>query len=367
MYLIRCVLNYTIPAKEKLDKMDLSGVFAVAKAHSLTAIAAYALESAGIYNDCFEEEKYRAIRKDIILSTEYKVVIDEFEKAGIWYVPLKGIVIKDIYPQIGMRQMSYIDILFDSNKANTVRRIMQNKGYITKLFGSGCHDVYYSPPICSIEMHRSLMDPMYGWKLYKYYTNIRYKLIKNSVDSFGYHFGLLDYYIYFIAHSYRHYDTGGTGLRTIVDIYLYYKCYQGIMDMKYIESECKKLGIATFERKLRELSMHLLGGCKLTAEKQQLFDYIVFSGTYGTVQNSVKNKLKKSNTSSFAKLNFIKNRLFVPIRKSDPQYKIYAARYKWFYKSKVRIPLLFFYRIGAALTSRKGRAKAELRAIVKAK
>jgi hypothetical protein len=45
IYLIRCVLNNKIPAKTKLDKMDLSGVFAVAKAHSLTAIAAYALES----------------------------------------------------------------------------------------------------------------------------------------------------------------------------------------------------------------------------------------------------------------------------------------------------------------------------------
>ena len=55
MYLIRCILNNSIPAKEKLGKMDLSGVFSVAKAHSLTAIAAYALESAGIYDKDFEE------------------------------------------------------------------------------------------------------------------------------------------------------------------------------------------------------------------------------------------------------------------------------------------------------------------------
>lgn len=63
MYLIRCVLNDKIPAKEKLDKMNLSGVFAVAKTHSLTAIASYALESADIYNKDFEEEKNKAIRK----------------------------------------------------------------------------------------------------------------------------------------------------------------------------------------------------------------------------------------------------------------------------------------------------------------
>jgi hypothetical protein len=90
MYLIRCVLNDNIPAKEKLDKMDLSGVFAVAKAHSLTAIAAYALESAGIYDKAFEEEKNKAIRKEIILDAERERVLAELEKAGIWYMPLKG-------------------------------------------------------------------------------------------------------------------------------------------------------------------------------------------------------------------------------------------------------------------------------------
>lgn len=112
MYLIRCILNKKTPAKEKLDKMDLSGVFKVAKGHSLTAIAAYALESAGIYDKDFEEEKNKAIRKTIILDAERENVLAELEKACIWYMPLKGILIKDLYPQIGMRQMADNDILF---------------------------------------------------------------------------------------------------------------------------------------------------------------------------------------------------------------------------------------------------------------
>jgi hypothetical protein len=118
------VLNDRIPAKEKLDKMNLSGVFAVAKSHSLTAIAAYALESAGIYNKDFEEEKNKAIRKEIILDAERERVIAELEKAGIWYMPLKGIIIKDLYPQIGMRQMADNDILYNKNCSEKVKSIM---------------------------------------------------------------------------------------------------------------------------------------------------------------------------------------------------------------------------------------------------
>ena len=43
-YLIRCVLNNKVPAKEKLDKMDLSQLYEVANDNFLTAITAYAPE-----------------------------------------------------------------------------------------------------------------------------------------------------------------------------------------------------------------------------------------------------------------------------------------------------------------------------------
>ena len=94
LYLIRCVLHDQPPAKEKLDKMDLSGVFAVAKAHTLTAIAAYALVSGGVTDPAFMEEKYKAIRKNITFDAERRNVLAELEKEGIWYCPLKGCIIK---------------------------------------------------------------------------------------------------------------------------------------------------------------------------------------------------------------------------------------------------------------------------------
>ena len=64
IYLIRCVLHNKIPAKEKLDKMDLQQLYEVAQEHSLTAITAYALESAGVYDEAFKQAKSKAIRKN---------------------------------------------------------------------------------------------------------------------------------------------------------------------------------------------------------------------------------------------------------------------------------------------------------------
>ena len=57
IYLIKCALTNKVPAKEKLDKMDMSLLFQVAEEHSLTAVTAYALESAGVFDKSFSEEK----------------------------------------------------------------------------------------------------------------------------------------------------------------------------------------------------------------------------------------------------------------------------------------------------------------------
>ena len=97
IYLIRCVLHNRIPNKEKLDRMDLSQLFEVAQNHSLTAITAYALESADIYDARFTQAKAKAIRKNAMLDIEREKVFAEFEKAEIWHMPLKGIVLKDMY------------------------------------------------------------------------------------------------------------------------------------------------------------------------------------------------------------------------------------------------------------------------------
>lgn len=179
IYLIRCILNNKIPAKETLDKMDLSSVFAVAKAHSLTVIAAYALESAGIIDQNFEEEKYKAIRKEIIFDDERKKVLSELEKAGIWYMPLKGIVIKDLYPKIGMRQMCDNDILFDDNYIKELKTIMFAFGYKMKHDNSG-HDIAFTKqPFLNFEMHTHLFGGFHKLPFLPLYRAIR-SLIKSK-------------------------------------------------------------------------------------------------------------------------------------------------------------------------------------------
>ena len=360
MYLIRCALGGKVPAKNKLDKMDLSGVFAVAKGHLLAALVAYALESAGIFVEDFEEEKFKSIRKNIILDTDRANVTAELEKAGIWYMPLKGSITKELYPQLGMRQMADNDILFDMSRALDVKNIMLSLGFTNETFDKGGHDVYFKQPVSNFEMHTRLFSRSFDETLFEYYNRVTERMMPADDCNFGKKLSREDFYIYITAHEYKHYTNAGTGLRGLVDTYVYLSKYCDELDMEYIARECEKLGIAEFERKNRELALHLLGGRKLTKSENEMFDYFIFSGTYGNVSNRVNNKIKRDYSGRFVKVRYLFGRLAIPVSAKNPKYSIFSDTYSWFYKKRIRLPLLFFYRIGKAFSTKRTKAKGEL-------
>ena len=221
IYLIRCVLHDQIPLKEKLDKIDLSKLYEVAEKHSLTAITSYVLESAGVVDERFTQAKAKAIRKSILLDIERERILSVFEKARIWHMPLKGIILKEYYPKIGMRQMCDNDILFDSNKAKDVESIMSSLGFIKQKTHTGHHIVFHKEPVCNFEMHYSLFSESNANTFSSYYSNVKTRLIKSENKGFEYRFSPPDCYIYLNAHEYNHYSASGTGLRSLVDTYVF--------------------------------------------------------------------------------------------------------------------------------------------------
>ena len=118
-----------------------------------------------------------------------------------------------------------------------------------------------------------------------------------------------------------------------------------------------KLGIADFEKQNRSLALHLFEGKALTEQDQAMLDFILSSGTYGTFQNQLKNKLTAYGGGSIARYRYLLDRFFVPIRRRNKNYDNFARFYPLFYKHKILLPLLPVYRI----IRRWPKAKAELR------
>ena len=359
-YLAACAVNGQIPDAERVSRMDLTALYKTAERHLLTGITAMALESAGVKDEAFTQAKGKAVRKAVVFDAERAAVLEKLEEAGIWHMPLKGSVLKDLYPAIGMRQMSDNDILFDAARTEDVRAIMEGLGFDISGYGKGVHDSYVKPPVCCFEMHRALFGASSDDRLRKYFVDVKSRLLQDENSSFGFHFSDEDFYIYMIAHEYKHYSGSGTGLRSLLDTYVYLSKKDETMERPYISRELEKLGIADFEARNRTFALHLFGSEALTEADEEMLGEMLSSGAYGTITNRVKKRLAKNKGKPFGKARYVLARLFMSRKEAEDSFPVFS-------KHPILMPVLPIYRILRGLTVRRRVLRAELKALVKSR
>lgn len=358
VYLCRCAVNGTTPQTDQIDVLNLDHLFKTAQKHKLAAMTGLVLKDMGISTAQFRDAVALAQRQAVVLNNDLKNISSALEAAAIWYMPLKGTILKDLYPRFAMREMADVDILFDSERASDVKTIMESLGFQVKVYGETNDDDYIKPPLSNFEMHKALFGEWHDQKLYEYYRDVKKRLLKDEGNQYGYHFKPEDFYIFMIAHEYKHYSTGGTGLRSLLDTYVFLQ--KNTLDMEYVESETEKLVIKNYERLSRSLAQKLFSknGEKLTAEEEKMLDYIISSGTYGTLEHKIDN--------AGGKVKYFIRRVFGPIGKSDPYREHFKKTYATFFNYPILLPFLPFYRLFRAMKKSPKRIKAEANALRKA-
>ena len=355
-YLLGCAVNEVSPDAERVAAMDLDAVYRESSRHMLDAAAAMALESAGVRDERSSLRIARSIRKTALFDKEKKAVLEKMEENGIWYMPLKGALVKDLYPKYGMREFSDHDILFEPARRDDVREIMLGLGFTEGKEKDGKHDHYYKNPVLNFEMHWLLFEAAFDRAIAEYYSNVKEWLIKDPDNLFGWHFTPEDFYVFILAHAYKHYSISGTGLRSLLDVYVILK--KTSPDMKKVTGELEKLGVSEFESHFRSLSLDLFNGKELTEDELEMLVYIVSSGTYGTVQHSVGNKISKAGGGKSGKWRYIFNRIF-PTMEQIENYNTF------FYRHKILLPFLLPFRLLRGVFKRRARLTAELKALKK--
>ncbi len=348
LYLCGCAVNSVVPEAERIDTMDLAAIYRLAQEHMLAAAAAVALESAGVKDAAFSVALAKTVQKTVIVDAEMAALFARLEAAGIWYMPLKGALLKDLYPVYGMREMSDRDILFDAGRADEVRDIMLALGYIVEDFDHEHHDCYFKAPVTRFEMHRRLISLWKNETMYRYYADVKSRLLMDAGNEYGWHFSPEDFYVYMIVHEYKHYSGRGTGVRSLLDTYVYLKNVTLLED--YVAAETEKLGISEFERANRELALHLFGGEELTDGDRKMLDYTVASGVYGNEENRAENTLREKGRAGY----FL-SRLTIPYDRMQELYPVLR-------KAPVLYPLVWTYRLVHALLFKNKRVLYQLKA-----
>ena len=347
IYLVSCAVNEVKPDKEICSNMELADVYDCMRQHALSAAAACALEQAIELPDDIKEAKYKAFRRVSMLNVERARILGELEARGIWYMPMKGIVLMDYYPVTAMREMSDNDILCDGERMADVRSVMEDLGFKCTSFGKIHHDVYEKPLQIEFEMHRSFFERIKHPELLAYYENIKGRLIRDSADSFGYHMTNEDMYIYLICHLHNHYEKMGTGLRSLLDIYLFRKRCGKALDSDYIDAELNKLGLSEFESNIRLLAEKTFSFAELSENELDMLGFFIDSGSHGTMENIMMSKLDNDDSGK-AKSKYLLKRVF-------PSREDLKRTHPTVYRHKALYPLWLAYRpIRGALTHPKG-------------
>ena len=373
LYLMACALQGVSAREEVLADADLKQLLIMARKHSVASMVCMALEKTAIFANADEatkkqwiDAKNKAIRKNMLLDAERKIISHELETQGIWYMPLKGSILKDWYPKPGMREMADNDILFDPSGREQVREIFQNRGYKTVSFGKLNHDEYEKPPIYNFEMHVSLFHGTYK-ELTEQYENVKERLL--PVDGTAYQFAFTpeDFYVFALAHAHKHYSHSGTGVRTLADIYVMERHLGDIMDRDEVEQKLTQLGIAEYEQHSRVLAEKLfsavrpLAEIELTEDEKEMLLYYCDATTYGTVDNRVNNRLHELQENSesiklWTKVKYCCVRLF-------PGREFCKYAYPFVYKHPWTMPFFWVWRIVDKGITHRRKVKQELKAL----
>ena len=322
--------------------IDLDAVYDIAKSHGIAAI---------IYNGayiCGVNNQNEIMKKLFVLTCEYisysqrqicmiDRILSEFEKQKIEYLPLKGIVLKNLYPKPEMRIMGDADILVRLSQYENAKKIMSELGFKEQEVTD--HEMHWMHPSLHVELHSKLI-PSYNKDYYNYFGD-GWKLAKKVCDSSRFEMTNENEFIYLFTHFAKHYRDAGIGIKHILDIYVYLNSNPNLNE-KYIIAELKKLQLNTFYVNIID-TLDVWFNNKEENEVTELITKTIFNsgakGSYESALLSAALKIKKSgNNKKSVRLKKMLGAVFKP-------YKIMTNRYKILRKCPFLLPFCWFANI----------------------
>ena len=279
------------------QELDLIEVLKTATKHGITTIVYYGALNCGIDSKLPEMQNLLTETcKNIAVGEQQgyniELLFSQFDELGIDYMPLKGSLLKKMYPKSEMRIMGDVDILIKTEQYDIIKPIMEKFGYTEKVESD--HELtWYKVRMC-VELHKRLI-PSYnkdyyayfgdGWRLAKIKNGTRYSMTNE------------DQMIYLFTHFAKHYRDAGIGIRHIVDLWVYRKNVEKL-DEVYVVNELKKLQLSDFYANIIATLDNWFEEGEETPVTDFITQIIFNSGIYGTREAHVLSDAFKATKAS---------------------------------------------------------------------
>jgi len=327
VYLMGCALNNQQPDTPAIEQAAECSdeLLQLADRHSVSALTAQVLQGTKAYNNAWEEHRLKALSRTIQFETERTALYQFLDSEGIWYVPLKGILIQNFYPAYGTREFADNDILYDQERTQDVRQWFAQRGYDLEI--APANDGFIKSPCYNFEMHRVLFRE-HDTDIRDDFTSAIIKRLMPDGSGSRRRMTDEDAYVYFVCHADKHASNGGIGLRTLADFYTYAHFGPSDINRPYVEQECTRYQVLNFEQTTASLADKLFAHPNLSSlnnlsvNDQDVLDAFLFAGTYGQESTLLEQRLRsydaaagrayssRSSVSTASKIHYILWRLF---------------------------------------------------------
>ncbi len=340
-----------------LSEPDYTAILGLSQIHCVSNMLYYATpllapDQVPAQNLCryMKEFTYATAAREAIQQKELNLIFAEFEKKRISVLPLKGCVIKQLYPKPDMRYMTDTDLLIGAEDAGSVRSILENLGYDVLRFDNGATDIYRSPEGMNYELHRDLSEEGFNKASCDFLKELHSRGRPGNDKNHMLELPPEEHYAYILCHFVKHFLDGGIGLRQVMDVYFCRKKWK--FDEKKLARLLGKLELSEFAATLELLAENWFddgAGNKVT---QELGRYILESGAFGKEEQKVADRMLKEEKGK-NKAAYIFSRLF-------PNFKTMSFYYPMLKKLPVLLPIFWVWRMLYALLFRRRKLGKEI-------
>jgi len=285
----------------------------------------------------FQVEALKNVRTDYYQRTEIQALLSAFEKAGIRYIPLKGIILKNLYPKPEYRWMSDADILIDENQLDQIQPVMKSLGYA--YIEHMPHELTWEKgKDFIVELHTLALHPQKK-QMDEYFKDPF--LLADQVNDVRYQYNANDMLLYAICHLSKHfiYDLGN--LRNIIDIY--YLLQDPSLDLSYVNQKLQEWKLDEFFDLVQRTVNDWFQGKELDETSELFLSNVMnktkaFEEAWGAVSRLIKNGANQKKNSKGWKIRYFFSSVFLP-------YNVMKRKYTILEKLPVLLPFVWVWRI----------------------
>lgn len=330
--------NQMSDADKQLITDDLiKDVIKLASKHDVAHLIAI-----GILNNNLVGEETKPKLQQIVFSAIYRYerlnyelnrMCEILEAEKIPFIPLKGSVIRQLYPEPWMRTSCDIDVLVQEQDLDkTISCLERNCDYT--FHGKASHEVsMFSKSGVHIEIHYDLIEKGRASKSNEVLSNVW----KDAIPALNceYHKKMSDvmYYFYHIAHMAKHFINGGCGIRPFLDLWVLN--HRIDFDKERRDKLLVDGGLNIFAKQAELLSEVWFGNSGHTEITKQMETYILCGGVYGTNEN----RIAVQQTKKGGKLRYALSKIFI-------SYDVIKFHYPIIQKHKLLTPIMEVRRWG---------------------